>query len=549
MKRDSLTFDIVCVGGGVATLATALRLLKRIKQAPPGQSRPAPSVLIIEKGARLGAHVLSGAVLDPEPLAELLSKAERAKMPVASRVVSENFHYLTRQSAFRLPWVPAPLRAHDFPVISLSAFTQYLGQLCEAGGAEICPEFSAVELLKADGRVTGIRIGDKGLDKQGAPRPVFQPGPDIFGKVVVLGEGAFGKLTERLIAEQGLAAQANCQTYALGIKELYETPDRPGQAGTILHTFGYPHDHRTYGGGFIYCFSNTRVAIGLFTALDYRNPALKPHDLFRVFKTHPLVHSFLAGGRVIGYGAKIVPEGGFHSAPAPAADGVMIVGDGAGLLDSLRLKGIHLALQSGIAAGDTLFDCWQRDDFSAGALNAYPRRLHAMTGWRQMQRVRNVRACFTFGTLPGVIGAGLSIFTGGILPPGRWPLAPDWKHMRPKSAGLRNPAAPAAEAGDQGQQMDRLSDLFYSGTKHEENQPCHLKIVDRERCKVCIPKFGAPCTLFCPAQVYSLAEEGDRIHIDAANCLHCKTCQIKDPLENIEWTLPEGGGGPNYVGM
>lgn len=546
MKRDTMEFDIVGVGGGVATFATVLRLLKRIKQAAPAK---APSVLIVEKGAMTGAHILSGAVLDPEPLTELLSAEERSKMPIGARVKTENFYRLTRNQALRLPWIPPALSAHNFPIVSLSSLSKYLGQLCEEAGAEIGTGFSAAELLQTDGRVTGIRIGDKGIDKHGSPKPIFEPGPDISAKVVILGEGACGKLTEKLIAGKGLRARGNPQAYAIGIKEIYETQAVPGRAGTIAHTFGYPLAGHAYGGGFLYCPSDTKVAVGLVTALDYAEAALNPHDLFRLYKRHPLVHSFLADSKVIAYGAKVLPEGGFYSLPALASEGALIVGDAAGLLDSLRLKGIHIALQSGIAAGDTLFDCWQQNDFSLSALSAYPRRLQASSGWRQMKRIRNVRACFTLGTLPGIAGAALSLFTNGLLPPGRWRLEPDWQHLRRKGAARARPEAPGAAAIASGLQLDRLSDLFYSGTKHEENQPCHLKIIDTERCKECIPKFGAPCTLFCPAQVYTLASEGDRIQIDAGNCLHCKTCQIKDPLENIEWNLPEGGGGPNYVGM
>lgn len=541
-----MTVDIVCVGAGVASLSAVLRLLRRLRQEP-GASRKPPSVLVIEKGRYVGAHVLSGSIVDPEPLGELLSKEEQIAMPVESAVASESLYRLMRGHALRLPWTPPPMRAKGFPLMSLAKFTQYLGQLCEKAGAEIHAGFTVAELLKKDGRVIGVRIGDKGIDKQGNPKPNFEPGPDVFAKVVVLGEGACGALTEKLIEEHGLAAGANPQTYAVGIKELYELPPDPARAGKVVHTFGWPHDYSTYGGGFIYCLNEKEVAVGLATALDYKDAALNPHELFRAFKRHPLVKPFIAGGKVTGYGAKVIPEGGYHSAPNLVADGVLIVGDGAGLLDSLRLKGIHIAIQSGLAAGDTLFECWKKQDFSLAALGEYPRRFRSMSGWKQMKRVKNVRACFAFGAVPGLLGSALSIFSGGLLPPGRLRIKPDWTGLRPPST--KAGTEPVAN-GDRDLQMDRLSDLFFSGTEHEEDQPSHLKIPDPEKClKECIPVYGAPCTLFCPAQVYTIAEDGSGIRIDASNCLHCKTCTIKDPFQNIEWGLPEGGGGPRYTRM
>jgi electron-transferring-flavoprotein dehydrogenase len=544
MTRDSMTVDVVCVGAGVASLATALRLLRRIGRE--GGSRKPPHVVVFEKGARVGAHVLSGAIMDPEPLADLLTAEELAALPVESRVKSEGLYRLTGKHAFRLPWIPPPMRNRGMPLISLTKLTQYLGGLCEAAGAEIYTGFPAAELLRSGGRVTGVRIGDKGVDRQGRHKPNYEPGPHVEARAVVLGEGPSGMLTEHLIAANGLAG-FNPPSYALGIKELIEIPTRPGLAGTILHTFGYPHDACTYGGGFVYCLSDTQVTVGLVTALDYRNPELNPHNAFRAFKAHPLIQSHIRGGRVIGYGAKMLPEGGFHSVPALVSDGVLVVGDSAGLLDSLRLKGIHIAIQSGLAAGDALFESWRSGDFSAGALAAYPRRFQAMSGWRQMKRVRNVRACFARGTLPGMIGAGLSVFVRGLLPPGRLRLAPDHAGMRAKTEGGRGVEVPPA---DQDLQMDRLSDVYHSGTRHEEDQPCHLRIPNPERCwKECMPVYGAPCRLFCPAQVYHLAEDGRTIRMDASNCLHCGTCEVKDPLRNIEWHLPEGDGGPRYAGM
>ena len=546
MERESMEFDIVCVGSGVASLATVLRLLKRAKAE--GAGTPPPSVLVIDKGASVGAHVLSGAVMDPGPMSELLDATEMAALPTCATVGQESFRFLTSGAATRLPWIPPVMRAEGYPIVSLSAVTQHLAKLCEAAGAEVYMGFAGVELLEKDGRITGVRVGDKGLDKQGAQRSNFEAGPDLMGKVVVLGEGASGVLTDGLIAARNLKG-ANPQTYALGIKELIETPERKGTAGTIMHTFGYPHDSATYGGGFVYGMSDRLVAIGLVTALDYHNPNLNPHDLFRLFKSHPVVRPFIEGGKVLEYGAKVLPEGGLNSIPQLVVDGALIVGDGGGLLDSLRLKGIHLAVQSGIAAGDTLFECWKSGDYSRAALERYPTTLRATPSWKQLHRIRNVRASFARGRLPGIMGAGLSVVTGGALPGGCLSLERDCQTLRPKQGSAAVPVVPKPSEAEANIQMDRLSDVFFSKTHHEENQPSHLKILDPERCKQCIPTYGAPCTLFCPAQVYTLADDGASIRVDFSNCLHCKTCQIKDPLENIRWTFPEAGGGPRYSRM
>ncbi|MBN1269659.1 MAG: electron transfer flavoprotein-ubiquinone oxidoreductase [Kiritimatiellae bacterium] len=548
-ERDIIEADVVCVGAGVACLSAVLRLLDRVKSEPQS-ARKAPSVLIFEKGREVGAHVLSGAVLDDKPFMDLLGPERLASMPVESRVVREKFYYLGSRRAFALPMTPPPMKAHGFPIASLAKVTRWLGELCEEAGAEIYTGLAAAELLEAeDGRVIGVRLGDKGVDKDGRRKPNFEPGPDVHARVVILGEGACGMLTEHLIERRGLAGSHHEQSYAVGIKELVRGPSRPERKGHIFHTFGYPLDHRTYGGGFVYCMNDTDVALGLVVALDYRYPNLSPHEMFRAFKAHPLVRSHLSGGRVIGYGAKVIPEGGWFAAPRLAADGALLVGDGAGLLDTVRLKGADIAVESGLAAGDTLFECWRADDWSAARLQGYPARFESSRGWRRIRRYRNVRACFQMGLLPGIVATGLSYLTGGLLPPGRVRMKPDHAMMQALSA--RAPAAPQRPANMEKElQFDILSDLYYSGTEHEENQPCHLVIKDRERCiRECLAVYGAPCTRFCPAQVYELTEEKDGIRIQAANCLHCGTCEIKDPLRNIEWKLPEGGGGPRYKEM
>ena len=548
MNRDRMSFDIVGVGCGVATLSTVLRLLKRVRDDQSSPSKAPPSVLLVDKGASVGAHTLSGAVVDMESMADLLTFDEFAAMPRFSTVKQESYQFLTAGGALRVPWVPPQMRAEGFPIVSLAAVTRYLAGLCEKAGAEIYCGFAGTELLRADGRITGVRLGDKGVDKNGQKRSVYQPGTDLMAGTVILGEGACGYLSQQLIEQDHLGGP-NPQTYAVGIKELIETPERKGSAGTIMHTFGYPLDAKTYGGGFVYHLSDTLVVVGMVTALDYRNPTLNPHDMFRLFKHHPRVQALIAGGKVLEYGAKVLPEGGFYSVPQLVADGAIIVGDAGGLCNSLRLKGVHLAVQSGLAAGDTLFDCWKSGDYSRTALQQYPQRLQASTAWKQLEGIRNVRASFKYGTLGGMASVGLSVFSGGRVPPGQMSLEADWDAMLPKAKVRPCLQTPKVEAAEAPLQLDKLSDVFFSKTHHEENQPAHLKIPDPEKCKLCIPKFGAPCTLFCPGQVYVLKPDQQSIHIDFSNCLHCKTCQIKDPLENLQWTPPEGGGGPVYSRM
>ena len=543
-----MSFDIVGVGCGMATLSTVLRLLKRVQLDPASSSKAPPSVLIIDKGPSIGAHTLSGAVVDTEPLADLLSLDEFTALPRMTTVQKESYEFLTGSGALHVPWVPGQMRAEGYPIVSLGNVTRYLAGLCEKAGAEIYCGFPAAELLRENGRITGVRLGDKGIDKNGNKRSVYQPGTDLMAGTVILGEGACGYLTEQLIEKDQMRGP-NPQTFAVGIKELIEIPERKGSAGTIMHTFGFPLDLLTYGGGFVYCLSDTLVAVGMVTALDYRNPTLNPHDMFRRFKHHPRIQSFIAGGKVLEYGAKVLPEGGFHSVPELVADGALIVGDAGGLCNSLRLKGVHLAVQSGLSAGDALYECWKSGNYSKAALQKYPEQLQTSTSWLELQNIRNVRASFMFGTLPGMISVGMSLFSKGMLPPGRMPLEPDWASMKAKAAVKPCPLPAKVDEAESKLQLDKLSDLFFSKTHHEENQPSHLKIPDPAKCKVCIEKFGAPCTLFCPAQVYVMKEDNQGIHIDFSNCLHCKTCQIKDPMQNIQWTPPEGGGGPAYARM
>lgn len=541
VTKKVLETDILCVGAGIASLSTALALVRLLK----AQGKAAPRITVVEKSRSVGNHVLSGAVIDPSGFDGLLTDEEIAKMPIEARVSKEAFHLLaTPTRALRIPWVPPMMQAHGYPVGSLTKLTQYFAQLCEKEGVEIYTGFAVVGLLEdSRGRVTGVRIGDKGVGRDGRPKTNYTPGDEIRAKAVVLGEGACGVLTDKLISRKKLQGRRG-QSYAVGLKEVVEVPADEARTGEIAHTFGYPADWATYGGGFVYHVSPTQVMICYAYALDYARPATDPHVLFRKFKAHPAVAEHIKGGKSVAYGAKVIPEGGYYSVPKVVAEGVLIVGDGAGLVDTLRIKGIHIAIQSGRAAAETLAECWDKKDFSLAALKPYGERLKRTEGWRQLKRVKNVRAPFSTHLLLGVLSAGCAWATRGVLPFWKVPLPSDHGEMLPLRGGVLPepevlPADPVSP--------DRLTDVFMSGTIHDEDQPCHLKILDRAVCAKCIKLYGAPCQRFCPAEVYRL-EEG-HIHVDFSNCLHCKTCQIKDPFQNIEWTFPQGGDGPRYTRM
>lgn len=533
--------DILCVGAGIASLSTALSLLRTLK----AQGKPLPRVTILEKSRSVGNHVLSGAVIDPEGFKGLLTEAEIAKMPIEARVSKESFHMLFNETAaMKIPWVPPMMQAHGFPVGSLTKLTQYFAHLCEKEGAEIYTGFAVTDLIEdGKGRIVGVRTGPKGVDRDGKPKSNYLESEAIHAKVVVLGEGACGILTDALIAGKELHGRRE-QSYAIGIKEVIEVPAQEARVGEIAHTFGFPSDWSTYGGGFVYHVSPTQVMICFAYALDYARPEKDPHRLFRQFKAHPVIAEHIQGGKSVAYGAKVIPEGGYYSVPDVVADGVLIVGDGAGLVDTLRIKGVHIAMQSGVAAATTLAECWNADDFSMSRLASYRDRLKKSSGWKQLKRVKNVRAPFSTHLLLGVMSAGCAWATHGLLPFWKVPMTPDHEEMHPLKGG-KLPKVPPMVASPTS--PDRLTDVFMSGTLHDEDQPCHLKIRSRAKCAECLVRFGAPCQRFCPAEVYRLEE--DHIHVDFSNCLHCKTCQIKDPYQNIEWTFPQGGDGPRYTRM
>jgi len=525
--------DILIVGAGPAGLAAAIKLKRASKDL---------RVVVLDKGRSPGSHVLSGAIVDPSAFAAVFTEEELAKLPSEAKVVKESFRtILSSGFSAKVPWVPPMMSSKGFPLCSLTKVAAWMAGIASGLGAEVYTGYAVTSLIEKDGRVVGARTGEKGLDKNGAKKANHLSSEEIRAKTVILAEGGAGILTEKLIADHGLQG-TRPQTYALGIKELIEVPAGTQTAGETMHTFGYPADFDTYGGGFVYHVSETQVMVGYAYALDYTRAEIDPFRLFRRFKASSAVAPHIARGKTVAYGAKVIPEGGFHAVPTPHCPGCLIVGDGAGLLDSLRIKGVHIALQSGVAAARAILETPADGDVG----EAYFALLKETSGWREMKRVRNVRAAFSWGMPWGIAAAGLAWLTRGAFPSGRVPGCdePDAAALRPlvpaklaREAAYDVPCGPAMP--------DRLTDVFLSGAIHEEDQPCHLKIKDPTACAACAATFGAPCTRFCPAEVYRW-EEG-RLQIDFSNCLHCKTCRIKCPKANVDWTFPQGGDGPRYT--
>ena len=536
--------DILIVGAGPAGLATAIALLRKAKGNKP-------RVVVLDKGRSPGSHVLSGAIVDPSGLRALLTDEEIAQMPCEAKVCKESFRCnFTKGLSLPIPWVPPMMSSKGYPVVSLTKVTSWLCQIAQKEGAEVYTGYAVTSLVEENGRIVGARTGEKGLDKDGRKKSNYLASEEIRAKVVVLAEGGCGILTEKLIAEKKLEG-VRPQTYAIGIKELIEVPAGTQIAGEVMHTFGWPADFNTYGGGFVYHVSETQVMVGYAYGLDYARAEIDPFRLFRRFKASSAVAPHIKGGKTVAYGAKVIPEGGFFAVPKSYVPGCLIVGDGAGLLDSLRIKGVHIALQSGIAAAEAILEGLTQSRGDAEIGEDYLGRLQATSGWKEMERVRNVRASFSFGMPYGVMAAGLAWMTYGKFPNFRVPGCDegDATTLRPLDrAKLARELADDAESSPC--QPDRLTDVFMSGTIHEEDQTCHLKIKDVAKCAECEVKFGSPCTRFCPAEVYRRDEaEGGRLQIDFSNCLHCKTCRIKCPYGNVEWTFPQGGDGPRYTRM
>ncbi|HEX8458016.1 MAG TPA: electron transfer flavoprotein-ubiquinone oxidoreductase [Pyrinomonadaceae bacterium] len=570
MERESLEMDVVFVGAGPANLSGALHLARLVKEhneaVAAGRREGKPlgelEIGVIEKGAHVGAHILSGAVMDPRALRELIPDFIKQGAPVESPVKEDEFLYLTKTRAIRSPVTPPPLKNHGYYIVSLNKLVAWLGEKCEEAGVNIFPEFPGAEMLyDEEDRVVGVRTGDKGINKEGKQKANFEPGVDLLAKVTVLGEGPRGSLTKSLSQRLNLNEGREPQVYSLGVKELWELPDDRYPAGRVTHTLGYPSDTHTYGGGWIYGMQNRILNIGYVTGLDYEDPLLDPHAEFQRFKQHPTIARLLEGGKLLRYGAKTIAAGGFYAMPRLYADGVLLVGDCAGFLNSQRLKGIHTAIKSGMLAAETIFEALVAGDFSARQLQRYEKLVEESWIMAELRKVRNFHAGFRRGRWLGLANAGLQFITGGR----SWGLfdraSAEPGHVALKKLSEYGYKGDAIEQRYDGLRFDgkltfnKLTDVYHAAVGHDEDQPAHLHVLDTNICSTrCAEEYGNPCQRFCPAAVYEMVEDPAnagqrRLQINFSNCVHCKTCDIMDPYQIINWVTPEGGGGPDYKNM
>ena len=549
VERERLDADVLIVGAGPAGLSCALHLANLIKKHNESGAKPELStenIYVLEKGRDIGAHQLSGAIMNPKGLAELAPDFEKTA-PLDTPVTDSAALLFTKSSSFRSPITPPPFQNKGNYVVSLSRIVKWLGGLVEAAGVNVFKEFGGAELVYDGEGVGGVITEDKGLDKNGKPKDNYTPGYELRAKVTVLAEGPRGSLTKQLAAKKQLQ-NINPQSYGIGIKELWDVQPGRIEPGYVAHTLGWPVPMNIYGGGWIYGLSNNRVSIGLVIALEYANPQFDPHATFQTWKTHPFVKKILEGGKLVRYGAKSLPYGGWYAMPRNTVDGVLIIGDSGGFLDSQRLKGIHMAIKSGMLAAETIFEALKAEDYSTKTLGVFQQKVEQSYIKKELWKVRNFHQSFQHGMLRGFVNAGFQQISGGrgLIDPMR--VEAGYKHYQK----IDGRAAPERFKGDGKLTFDRLTDVYHSGTRHEEDQPCHLHVNDLNICVTkCVEEYGNPCQYFCPAAVYEMAQEKDglRLKINAANCVHCKTCDIADPYQIIDWVVPEGGGGPNYEGM
>jgi electron-transferring-flavoprotein dehydrogenase len=549
VQREQLEADVLIVGAGPAGLSCALHLANLIKQNNASGGQPelsAENIYVLEKGREIGAHQLSGAIMNPKALTELVPDFAKTA-PLDTPVTDSAALIFTEKSSYRLPVTPPPFQNNGNYVISLSKLVKWMGGLVESAGVNVFKEFGGAELIYEGDGIAGVITEDKGLDKNGKPKDNYTPGYELRAKVTVLAEGTRGSLTKDLVIKKNLD-NINPQTYGIGIKELWDVQPGKIKPGYVAHTLGWPVSSKMYGGGWIYGLSNNRVSIGLVLALEYADPRFDPHAAFQIWKTHPFLREILDQGKLVRYGAKSLPYGGWYSMPQNYLGGGLIVGDSGSFLDSQRLKGVHLAMKSGMLAAETIFEALRKEDYSAKTLSSYKKKVDHSYIKEELWKVRNFHQGFHLGLLDGFLNAGLQHITGG-----RGLIDPLHAHTSPESyARIYGRPAPERFKGDGKLTFDRLTDVYHSGTRHEENQPCHLKVQDLNICATrCVEEYGNPCQYFCPAAVYEMAREGEgvKLKINAANCVHCKTCDIADPYQIIDWVVPEGGGGPNYEGM
>jgi electron-transferring-flavoprotein dehydrogenase len=542
-ERETMEVDVLIVGGGPAGLACAIRLAQLAAEG--GET---PSVLLLEKAHAFGAHQVSGGVMDPRALRELLPDADMDAIPASTPVTKDGFWYLTGGRTIRAPIVPPMFVNKGKRIVSLSQVCRWMAERLEAiGGVDIFAGFAADHLLYEGDRVVGVQTRDQGIDRSGKPKPNYEAGYDIRAKITVICDGVRGNLTKELVRRLRLEGD-NPQVYATGVKEIWRVPEARHDPGSVVHTVGWPLDASQFGGGWIYHLPDRFVSVGHVVGLDAADPFLDPHRKFQEFKTHPAVRAVLEGGEMVEYGAKAIPEGGWYSIPRLAVDGALLTGDAAGLLNGQKLKGIHLAMKSGMLAAETVIATLREGDTSAAALAPYEAAVRSSYIGEDLRKTRNVHQVMAHGRWIGMARVGLQWLTGGR----------DWADALPGTSdhegyetleehfGSKAPPRPDPRSFDGKVTFDKLTDVYHSGAAHAEDQPSHLVVLDTNICRTrCTEEYGNPCVQFCPAHVYEW--ENGNLKLNPSNCVHCKTCDIRDPYEIIFWVPPEGGGGPRQT--
>jgi electron-transferring-flavoprotein dehydrogenase len=544
-----MEFDVVIVGAGPAGLAAAIRL----KQLAAERGKDV-SVVVLEKGSEVGAHILSGAVIDPVGLDRLLPDWRNMGSPLTTEVTEDRFYYLWKTGNFRVPNILMPplMSNHGCYTGSLGALTKWLAEHAEALGVEIYPGFAVTDVIfGANGEVEGVITGDMGVARDGSHKDNYTPGIALTGKYTLFAEGARGSLSKMLIGKLGLDAESGPQKFGIGLKELWEVPAEKHKPGLVQHTMGWPLDDETGGGSFLYHFGDRLVSVGFVVHLDYVNPYTNPFKEFQRAKTHPVIRAHLEGSKRIAYGARALTEGGFQAIPRLAFPGGALIGCAAGFMNVPRIKGSHNAMLSGMMAAEAVFAAI-RAGRSRDTLEAYPEAVKSSAMAKELKTVRNVKPLWSrFGTRLGVMLGGIDMWLNMIVPF----LSHTLKHLKPDYAALMKASQAKPIEYDKPDGVitfDILSSVFLSGTNHAENQPVHLRLADPAiPIELNLPEYAEPAQRYCPAMVYEVVEEGDRLRfqINAQNCVHCKTCDVKDPAQNITWVPPEGGDGPNYVNM
>lgn len=531
IERDVMEYDVCVVGAGPSGLAFAIRLKKL---------NPELMICVLEKGSELGAHALSGAVLEPAAMDELLPEWRDANLPIKVAAKKDKFLFLTKTKAIRMP-NPPQMNNHGNYIISLGGLIKYLGEQAEALEIDVFPGFPGRDAIIVDGKVIGVRCGDMGVLADGTHSEAFAPGVEIHAKFTVLSEGCRGSISKQLIKQFELDKNSSPQTYGLGFKELWQLPAGRGDEGSIQHTIGWPVDSKTYGGSFLYHLNNDQIYIGYVVGLDYEDPNFMPFEAFQQFKHHPAIKSLLEGGEIISSGARTIIEGGFQSLPSMEVPGAILIGDAAGTLNVPKIKGIHMALRCGMLAAEHFNTHGSSEGFDAV--------FKASVAGQELKKVRNIRPGFIKGLWFGLINAALETITFGKLP---WTMKNHSDHDSLKK--LDENATPKRDFIERDlPPRDRLASVYFAATEHDELQPAHLHVADTNICATtCATEYGNPCTKFCPAHVYEMIDDGQggkKLQINAANCVHCKACDIKDPYQIINWVTPEGGSGPNYQNL